>query len=146
MGCLNMKSRWITAVMMQLCLAGIVSVGCAAQVDHAAVEDPIADDALATVAQAQVHQSFNPVGTSWSVCVMENNGTMHEFHPVPWTFNSANSFYAGTLWTGNYSQIPGSDNGFTCNIVSDTFEVYFVTPDRFIATKNGQLYRFGKKL
>ena len=141
-----MKNRWIIATVTQLLLAGIVSVGCAAQVDQATGEDQSADEALATVAQAQVCQSFNPVGTSWSVRVMDNDGTTHEFHPVPWTFNSANSFHAGTLWAGGYSQIPGSYNGFACNIITDAFEVYFVTPDRFIAIKNGQLYRLGKKI
>lgn len=59
---------------------------------------------------------------------------------------------AGTLWTGGYSAVPGSDNRIACEkmgpsgAIDDSWEVVFVTPDRFIATQQGALYRFGKRL
>ena len=90
-------------------------------------------------------------GTKWSVGAFDHNGRLSEPHPVPWEFHGQ-SMNAGTLWVGGYSPVPGSDNRFTCEIlmagastVSDSFEVVFLTPDRFIATRQGVLYRFGKR-
>jgi hypothetical protein len=47
--------------------------------------------------------------------------------------------------------MPGCDHAFIVETISsgavgDNLEVYFLTPDRFIATKGGALYRFGKKV
>ncbi len=95
--------------------------------------------------------SFNPAGTKWSVAAFDNNGAIGQFHPVPWEFH-AEAMNAGNLWYGGYKPIPGCDNGFASEIIMasggehDTFEVYFLTADRFIATERGALYRFGKKL
>jgi hypothetical protein len=96
--------------------------------------------------------SFNPAGTKWSVAAMDNNGAIAGFHPVPWEFHQQ-SMNAAALWVGGYSAIPGSLDGFSCEIlaagaanVSDSFQVFFLTGDRFIATKGGALYRFGKRI
>jgi hypothetical protein len=96
--------------------------------------------------------SVNPAGTKWSVAEMDNNGKIGSFHGTPWEFNQV-SMNAGTLWAGGYQTIPGSDISYACEIVmantsnpSDKFEVHFVTSDRFIATKGGKLYRFGKRI
>jgi hypothetical protein len=96
--------------------------------------------------------SFNPAGTKWSVAAFDNNGAISAPHPVPWEFNRQ-SMNAGNLWVGGYQPIPGNSNAFACEILSagasdpsDVFEVEFVTNDRFIATKGGMLYRFGKRI
>jgi hypothetical protein len=58
----------------------------------------------------------------------------------------------GPLWHGGYTPITGSDNGLLCEIISasnsaiDSFEVFFVSPDRFVARKGGALYRFGMRI
>lgn len=96
--------------------------------------------------------SFNPAGTKWSVAAMDNNGAIGGFHPVPWEFNRQ-SMNAGNLWVGGFQAVAGSDISYSCEILmagatdpSDQFEVHFVSADRFIATKGGALYRFGKKI
>jgi hypothetical protein len=96
--------------------------------------------------------SFTPAGTRWSVAAMDNNGSVGGYHGTPWEFQ-AQSMNAAALWVGSYSPIQGSDIKFACEIkhagaaaATDTFEVVFVTADRFIATKDGALYRFGKKI
>jgi hypothetical protein len=96
--------------------------------------------------------SFNPAGTKWSVAAFDNNGTLGGFHPTPWEFNRQ-SMNAGALWVGGYQAIPGNDSAYNCEIIgaggsdpADNFEVHFVSADRFVATKGGALYRFGKKI
>ncbi|MDH6144361.1 MULTISPECIES: hypothetical protein [Kitasatospora] len=94
--------------------------------------------------------AFNPAGTNWSVAPFDDSGTLGAFHPTPWEFHNE-AMNAGTLWAGGYAPMPGVDNGYLCEItvsgtVSDSFEVYFLTGDRFIATKSGSLYRFGLKV
>jgi hypothetical protein len=96
--------------------------------------------------------SFNPAGTKWSVAAMDNNGAIAGFHPVPWQFHQQ-AMNAAAPWVGGYTPILGSLDGISCEIfaagatsVSDSFQVFFVTADRFVATKNGALYRFGKKI
>jgi hypothetical protein len=96
--------------------------------------------------------SFNPAGTRWSVAAFDNNGALGGFHPVPWEFHRE-SMNAGNLWYGGYRVSSDSASTFTAEIFmagntapADQFEVVFVTADRFVATKNGALYRFGKKL
>jgi hypothetical protein len=96
--------------------------------------------------------SFNPAGSKWSVAVLDNNGAFSGFHPTPWEFQDT-TMHAGTHWTGSYRAVNDADNSYLCEIlmtgasgVSDAFEVVFVTPDHFFATKSGALYRFGKKL
>ena len=96
--------------------------------------------------------SFNPAGTKWSVAAMDNDGKISSFHGTPWEFNQE-SMNGGALWTGGYRAVPDSDGSYTCQILSagstnptEGFEVVFVTPERFIATKDGKLYRFGKKI
>jgi hypothetical protein len=96
--------------------------------------------------------SVNPAGTKWSVAPMDNDGKIGGFHGTPWEFNQV-SMNAGALWVGGYRAIPGSDVSYACEILmantsdpTDSFEVHFVTSDRFIATKSGKLYRFGKRI
>ena len=96
--------------------------------------------------------SFNPAGSRWSVATLDNNGSLGGFHPTPWEFQ-AQTMNAGTIWVGSFKGVEGNGNKITCEImppgaktVSDSFDVEFVTADRFIATKGGALYRFGKKL
>jgi hypothetical protein len=95
--------------------------------------------------------SFNPAGTKWSVAGFDSNGALTTaFHPTPWEFHRQ-SLNAGNYWSGGYQPMPGCDNAFIVETISsgtvaDNLEVYFLTPDRFIATKGGALYRFGKKL
>jgi hypothetical protein len=95
------------------------------------------------------NMSFAPVNTVWSVAVLDNNGALGAFAQVPWDFG-AGTMAASGYWTGTYAPIAGLSDAFSCQIHgvsgSDTFEVHFVTLTRFIATKNGALYRFGKKL
>jgi hypothetical protein len=112
------------------------------------VSSPVSDDSNS----GQPAMTLFPSGTQWSVGGYDNNGTVQGFHPVPWEFDDG-VVKAGTLWTGQYKPIPGNDMGFSCEIThagsaspTDTFAVFFVTPTRFIGTKNGSLYRFGKKI
>ena len=95
---------------------------------------------------------FIPRNTKWSVAPMDNDGKIGAFHPVPWEFFDE-LFNAGDLWVGGYREIPESDGSFTCEIQStgnkaptDAFEVTFITPERFIATRAGKIYRFGIKI
>jgi hypothetical protein len=96
--------------------------------------------------------NFNPTNTKWSVAEFDNSGKLGNFSTTPWEFHQE-SMNAGSLWVGGYQPSPGSDNKIACEIfmagssaVSDAFEVGFVTSDRFVGTKNGALYRFGKKI
>ncbi|MBL9005100.1 MAG: hypothetical protein JNJ46_12685 [Myxococcales bacterium] len=90
-------------------------------------------------------------GTKWLVAAFDNNGQLGGFHSVPWEFH-AQVVHAGTLWTGGYSAVAGSDNRIACEkmgpsgAIDDAWEVVFVSPDRFVATKQGALYRFGKRV
>jgi hypothetical protein len=95
--------------------------------------------------------AFNPAGTKWSVAALDDNGQVGDFHPTLWEFHNP-SMNAGALWSGGYNPVPGCDDAYHCEIlaagsvvVSDAFDVFFVTPTRFVATKAGALYRFGKK-
>jgi hypothetical protein len=96
---------------------------------------------------------INPVaGTQWSVAGYTNDGAMGAFHPTPWEFHQQ-AMNAGTDWFGGYSFSEGSNNTINCEImtpapleVADAFQVCFLGENRFIAIKDGQLYRFGKKI
>ena len=96
---------------------------------------------------------INPVaGTQWSVAGYNNDGAMGAFHPTPWEFHQQ-AMNAGTAWFGGYSISEGSNNTINCEIMTpdspklaDAFQVCFLGKDRFIAIKDGQLYRFGKKI
>jgi hypothetical protein len=89
-------------------------------------------------------KSCNPAGTKWSVAPMNDDGTLGSFDSIPWEFQNQ-SINAGTLWSCSYSPIPGSDNRINCK-GSYSFEVVFLTTNHFVATKDGSLYRFGKKI
>jgi hypothetical protein len=91
-----------------------------------------------------------PAGTAWSVSAYDDNGTVSP--PVAgnvWQFDAyspvQNAMHAGSYWTGLYLFVPGISNGISCVLSNqDQFEVYFLTPTRFIATKQNRLYRFGQ--
>jgi hypothetical protein len=93
--------------------------------------------------------TFNPTNTVWSVAGFDDNGTLTEFSPTPWDFGAGTMSAAG-FWTGTYAPISGESDAIACHIQgvsgNDAFQVHFLTLTRFIATKNGALYRFGKKL
>lgn len=93
-----------------------------------------------------------PVGTKWSVAAFNDAGALGGFHAVPWEFQEG-KMNAGELWLGAHKPLPGCDIGLSCEIThkghsapTDLFRVYFVTPTRFVATKDGSLYRFGKTI
>lgn len=95
---------------------------------------------------------YNPRSTKWSVAPMDDDGKIGDFHPVHWEFHDE-LFNASDLWVGGYRKVPDSKGAFTCEIQSanskaptDAFEIVFITPERFIATRAGRLYRFGKKV
>ncbi len=92
---------------------------------------------------------MNPSNTVWSVAGLDDNGALGAFSPTPWDFGVGTMAAAG-FWTGSYKPISGSNDAFSCQIHgatgTDAFEVHFLTLARFIATKNGALYRFGKRL
>ncbi|PRQ04914.1 sulfatase-like hydrolase/transferase [Enhygromyxa salina] len=91
--------------------------------------------------------SFNPADTRWSVTAMNDSGAIGSFHPTPWAFADDGTMNASPHWTGKYELIPGSDHSYACSISNgDEFMVHFVSPTRFVSTRNGVLYRFGKKL
>lgn len=96
--------------------------------------------------------AFDPTGTKWSVAGFNNDGTLGAFHPTPWEFNKE-SMNATGHWIGGYRRMPDEMRSFSCEILTttgadpaDRFEVHFVSDTRFVATKAGNLYRFGKKL
>ena len=95
---------------------------------------------------------YDPRSTKWSVAAMDDDGKIDGFHPVHWEFYDE-LLNAGDLWVGGYRKLPDSEGTFTCQIQSsgdktptESFEIVFITPERFIATKAGRLYRFGKKI
>jgi len=88
--------------------------------------------------------------TSFDVGAL-NDGTMvgEKAHAVPWVFQKDGTVSAKGLWKGVWASWPGSDKLEVTIILtdgsSDSFEVTFLTPKWFVATKNGALYRVGKK-
>ncbi|NHQ84183.1 hypothetical protein HA051_21690 [Chromobacterium vaccinii] len=89
---------------------------------------------------------YFPANTKWSVAPFDDSGTVGSFHPTPWEFGNG-TMKAEGIWTGEYKQITQTSTTIKCHIsTNDDFEVNFLTPTRFIATKNGGLYRFGKLL
>jgi hypothetical protein len=107
---------------------------------------PHLDVEASTAATFPIHF---PAGTSWSVAAVDNNGTVSPTGVGNvWRFDAyspvQNSMEAAGYWTGLYLFVPGISNGISCVLSNqDQFEVYFLTPTRFIATKNNVLYRFG---
>ncbi len=100
--------------------------------------------------------SFDFENAKWSVAVINNDGHFDlPFDSTPWEFHQG-SMNAGAIWAGGYvfyNWVSGSDCRIACeirwtgsNTITDAFEVIFLTHDRFIATKNNALYRFGKRL
>jgi WD40 repeat protein len=96
--------------------------------------------------------AFDPTNTAWSVAAMDNNGNLTSpFHPTPWFFLSGGAMTSVKFWSGIYTAVSGDTDKFSCktkavNGSTDSFEVTFFTPNNFIASKNGSVYRFGVKL
>jgi hypothetical protein len=89
--------------------------------------------------------------TSWAVGEL-NDGTMVGAapHPVAWVFAKDGTVSAGGIWKGVWASAPDSDTLKVTIIMlqggaTDTFEVTFLTSNWFVATKNGKLYRVGKR-
>lgn len=94
--------------------------------------------------------AINPAlvnGTSWSVAGFEN-GSLGTYHPVPWIFKADNTVSAKGHWSGYWANT--GENRVQIFIPSgstaDIFEVYFVCSRWFVAVKNDNLYRLGKKV
>lgn len=93
------------------------------------------------------YDPVDPVNTKWSVAFMDNEGSIGAFHGTPWEFYSPGLTRAPGHWTGTYEAITDSDGSYHCtNSLGDEFEVHVVAAERFIATKNGELYCFGKRI
>jgi hypothetical protein len=89
--------------------------------------------------------------TEWDVgAVNDSNFALSTPHPTPWIFEQDGTVSAAGYWTGVWASAPGS-NVLKVVILTngggtDIFEVKFLTPTWFVATKNGKLYRVGKRL
>ncbi len=86
--------------------------------------------------------------TSWSVAGFEH-GSRGDYHLVPWVFHANKSVNAANLWAGVWSEI--GENRIIVSIalttgLTDSFEVIFLSSFWFVAVKNGDLYRLGKRL
>ena len=89
--------------------------------------------------------------SSWAVGEL-NDGTMVGAapHAAPWVFQKDGTVSAAGFWKGVWAAAPDSDKlKVTIMMVqggaTDTFEVTFLTPTWFVATKDGKLYRVGKR-
>ena len=88
--------------------------------------------------------------TKWAVGAMENNGIAAPPHTTPWQFNDC-SMNGGDIWYGGWKIV--NENTIKCQILFngmqnpvDNFEVVFLNDNFFIATKDSNIYRFGKRL
>ena len=88
--------------------------------------------------------------SKWSVGAMDNNGRVDSPHNVPWQFNDT-SMNAGNLWYGGWKVV--NETTIKCEIIGaggvapmDSFEVVFLNEKFFIATKDHNLYRFGRRI
>ncbi|HEX8701985.1 MAG TPA: hypothetical protein VF815_24360, partial [Myxococcaceae bacterium] len=71
-------------------------------------------------------------------------------HATPWVFQKDGTVSAAGHWKGVWAAAPDSDKLKVTIIMlqggaSDTFEVTFLTKGWFVATKDGKLYRQGKR-
>jgi PUD1/2-like protein len=85
--------------------------------------------------------------TRWSVAGFEH-GQLGTYHPVPWVFHANKQVNAGNLWAGVWTEV--GENKIVVSIThpsgeTDTCEVIFVSSRWFVAVKNGDLYRLGKR-
>lgn len=93
---------------------------------------------------------FDPSGTRWSVAGFEE-GYPREYHPVPWEFHSQYYMNAGTIWTGNWSFVPNYSDRVHTSIThadgsTDDCDVVFVSSNWFVAVRDGELFRLGKRI
>ena len=93
---------------------------------------------------------FDPSGTRWSVAGFEN-GYVRDYHPVPWEFHSGYCMNAGDIWVGNWSFIPNYPDRIHTSIKhkdgsTDECDVVFVSSNWFVAVKDNELYRLGKRI
>jgi hypothetical protein len=98
--------------------------------------------------------SFNPAGTRWSVYSFSGDSMTGEPDSHPWEFNQDSTMSLGARRHGKYEPISGTDDAYLCEVTTvgsgvpqrDRFVVNFVTPSLFVATKEGSLYRIGKRI
>lgn len=95
-------------------------------------------------------KGFDPSGTRWSVAGFEG-GLPREYHAVPWEFHSQYYMNAGDIWTGNWSLVPDYPNRVHTFIThangeTNSCDVVFVSPNWFVAIKDDELYRLGKRI
>jgi hypothetical protein len=105
---------------------------------------------LMSLTTASVSAYNDPSGTKWRVASFENE-VVGNFYPVPWLFYGDQTANEGTIWTGSWAPIFGSDDRIELSITyasgtTDHLEVVFLNPNRFIAYKNGETYRYGERI
>ena len=85
--------------------------------------------------------------TRWSVAQFEN-GKPSNYHSVPWVFHPARQVNSGALWSGVWRDAGADKIAVQITFATggtDTFEVVFLSPRWFVAMKNGEVYRLGKR-
>ena len=85
--------------------------------------------------------------TRWSVAQFES-GKPSNYHSVPWVFHPARQVNAGSLWSGAWRDAWADKIAVQITFATggtDMFEVVFLSPRWFVAMKNGELYRLGKR-
>ena len=85
--------------------------------------------------------------TSWNVASFEH-GELGGYHPVPWIFHPDKTVNAGNLWAGVWTEVGKDRISVAIALTSgqvDRCTVIFVSPRWFVAVKNGDLYRLGKR-
>ena len=80
----------------------------------------------------------------WNVAAV-SNGMVGGYHPVPWTFTPNGTVFAGTIWSGTWTEQPDGSLAVSIRHNSggtDSFTVA-MNPDGsgFTAYQNGQVYR-----
>lgn len=105
---------------------------------------------LMSLTAASLSAYYDPTGTRWRVASFEN-GVVGEFYSVPWSFNADQTVNAGTIWAGSWAPISDSDNSIELSTTSvsgttDQLVVVFEYPNKFVAYKNGETYRYGERI
>ena len=84
--------------------------------------------------------------TKWTVASLEGD-TVGKFHKTKWLFRKNGTVQAGTFWKGSWTAVGTNHAHLQIGKGSNTdgFDLHFLTPIRFVATKNGLLYRLGRR-
>ncbi len=88
--------------------------------------------------------------TAWGVGTFDNNGNTGAAASTPWVFKNDGTLSAAgsSSWTATWTRnacdkvhvVLTTSSGAT-----DIFDVIFVSSSRFVAVKEDNMYRFGKK-